>query len=184
MKSVFVIILTVFSWLFVQNKNDILVWNENRPLTWNDFRGKPQKRFAAASTVYKMQKEISQNDKVATIKIEAIFFCNDSWKKNEWIDNSILKHEQKHFDIVELFCRKLRKYIHEQHYATYPALVNDLEVQFGTINKDMDVYQDKYDDQTDGSMNGDKQKEWNIKIEKELAALKDFKNASVTVNLK
>jgi hypothetical protein len=32
------------------DEKEIIIWQENRPLAWDDFQGKPQKRFAAAST--------------------------------------------------------------------------------------------------------------------------------------
>src|SRR5438552_4474997 len=105
----------LFICVLLSHKNlddEIIVWNKNRQLTWNDYKGKPQKRFAAASTVYSMgRKVLKEKDGTVAARIQAYFYCNDSWKKSDWINDEVLKHEQKHFDIVELFSRKIRKQV-------------------------------------------------------------------------
>jgi hypothetical protein len=91
------------------NGEDVIVWQKNRRLTWNDYQGKPQHRFAAASTVYSMYRHIykdANGNIMASIK--AYFYPKDSWRKNSWIDDALLAHEQRHFDIVEWYARKLK----------------------------------------------------------------------------
>lgn len=180
--SFIVLIVFLFFFSFKQDDKDIIIWKESRPLTWNDFKGKPQKRFAAASTNYNILKSISKaNDKSATIKIDAVFFCQRSWKKTNWVNESVLTHEQKHFDIVELFSRKLRKTIEENKYRSYDDAESKIEEFYTSNDKAMDIYQDQYDDETDGSMNGDKQREWNKKIISEIAALKKYEEPAFTI---
>ncbi len=95
-------------------KDETILWQKNRLLTWKDYKGKPAKRFAAASTFYNIVKTISKtNETSSKVTIEALFFCEKSWMKKSWVNNSVLEHEQKHFDIVEIFSRKLRKIIIE-----------------------------------------------------------------------
>jgi hypothetical protein len=65
-----------FALLFPISKsdNDIILWQENRLLTWDDFKGKPAKRFAAASTNYDILKSIEfTNNSYALIDIKAVF---------------------------------------------------------------------------------------------------------------
>ena len=166
---------------FVKDEKDVLLWQENKPLTWNDFRGKPEKRFSAASTHYDIFKTTKQNGPSAEIVIEAVFFCNKSWKRESWINDQVLAHEQKHFDIVELYARKLRKLISEKNYSSYSNLKFVSDSLYKVIDKEMDVYQDKYDDETDASMNGDKQREWNKKIIAEIEVLSEYKNTNLQV---
>ncbi len=178
-------LLYIFPLLFVlfafSDNKDVLVWNEKRPLTWEDFKGKPEKRLKAASTHYNIFKTTEQNGPSAEVTIEAVFFCNKSWKRESWINDQVLTHEQKHFDIVELYARKLRKLISGKKYSSYSNLKSVSDSLYKVIDKEMDVYQDKYDDETDASMNGDKQREWNKKIAAEVEALSEYKSTNLQV---
>lgn len=166
------------------NDSDVILWQENRLLTWNDFKGKPAKRFAAASTNYDILKSIDfKNNTTALIDIKAVFYCKKSWKKDQWIDATVLIHEQKHFDIVELYARKMRKMIKEYNYSQ-SNIKEKTDSLYAIIDKEMDVYQDLYDDETNGSMNSAKQKEWNQKIINEINEFNEFKNTSATIPLK
>lgn len=181
-----IIIAIVVICLFTsfQKNEKYIYWTKDRKLTWDDFKGKPQKRFAAASTVYNLDKNIFEiNANTYEVKIDAIFYCYDSWKKTEWANDEVLAHEQKHFDIVELYARKFRKRIKEISYKSYKELKLKSDSVFTVIEKEMDVYQDLYDDETDGSMNGKKQREWEAKIISGIDALKEFKSNSITVFL-
>ncbi len=176
--------LLVFTFSF-QSDDKYIYWNKSRKLTWNDFKGKPQKRFAAASTVYNLDKNIFEiNSKTYEVKIDAIFYCYDSWKKVEWANDEVLAHEQKHFDIVELYARKFRKRIKENSYKNYNELKLKSDSIFKVIEKEMDVYQDLYDEETDGSMNGKKQREWQVKIISEIEALNVYEKNTISVQLK
>jgi hypothetical protein len=175
--------IVAFILLFPEDRKDILVWDQNRLLNWDDFRGKPQKRFAAASTHYDMYKTTEQKGKEVEVKVEAVFLCDKSWKKMSWCSQSVLDHEQKHFDIDELYARKLRKLIKEQKYSSYEEVKTISDSLYNVIDKEMDIYQDKYDDETDGSMNGEKQREWQKKIDKEIADLSSHKNTTFWVLL-
>lgn len=166
------------------NDSDVILWQENRLLTWDDFKGKPAKRFAAASTNYDILKSIDFKDNTtALIDIKAVFYCNKSWKKEQWIDATVLIHEQKHFDIVELYARKMRKTIKENNYSRL-NIKEKTDSLYAIVDKEMDLYQDLYDDETNGSMNSTKQKEWNQKVINEINEFNEFKNTSITIALK
>ena len=170
---------------YVSTKDsDAIVWQENRLLTWDDFKGKPAKRFAAASTHYDILKSIEfTNNSAAIIDIKALFYCKKSWKKTQWADATVLIHEQKHFDIVELYARKMRKMIKENEYSSF-TIKEKTDSIYAIIDKEMDVYQDLYDNETEGSTNGKKQKEWNQKIVTEINELNKFNNTTLTILLK
>ncbi len=112
------------------------------------------------------------------------FFCKKSWKKESWISESVLRHEQKHFDIVELYSRKLRKQVQENHYSSDNELIAKSDSLYAINDKAMDVYQDKYDDETDGSMNGEQQRAWEKKIMNEINELDAYKNKSFVIHLR
>lgn len=180
MKFKFFIFFATFLFLvsFKQkNEKEMILWQEDRRLTWDDFKGKPQKRFAAASTSYDILKEVNKN----SVEIKAVFFTQSSWKKNSWINDQVLAHEQKHFDIVELYARKLRKKIKETKFTSYYDLKTKVEALYDMNDKEMDKYHDLYDKETDGSMNGDKQREWQKKIIQEIKALDAYKETVLQI---
>ncbi|MCW3078027.1 MAG: hypothetical protein JWO32_2636 [Bacteroidetes bacterium] len=176
------IVLFCFTIFSFQTDKNILLWKENRPLTWDDFNGKPERRFAAASTHYDILKSLSSKDKsTATVKIEAVFFRHKSWKNKDWLSDEILAHEQKHFDIVELYARKLRKALKENKFRSYSELENKLQALYDQFDDEMDLYQDKYDEETDGSMKGTQQRAWQKKITEELKTLDEYKETAFEV---
>lgn len=177
-----IFILIIFLLFSFQEKKDIIVWQEGKLLNWDDFRGKPAKRFSAASTHYNTLKTTEEKGNKVEVVVEAIFYKNKSWKKVSWINQQVLEHEQKHFDIVELYARKLRKQIQERKYSSYTNLKTVTDSLYDVMDKEMDVFQDKYDDETDASMNGDKQREWNKKIMEGIEALSLYKNTTFTVS--
>ena len=166
---------------FKGDQKDILVWDENRLLTWDDFKGKPAKRFSAASTNYDTYKNTEEIGHKTQVKVEAVFLCNKSWKRTSWISDEILEHEQKHFDIVELYARKLRRDIKALTYTSYEDVKAKTDSLYDLMDKELDVYQDKYDDETDASMDGNKQREWNKKIAEQIKALSAYKNTTFMV---
>lgn len=182
MRYVFLFIAALFFLSFGLTDEDVIIWNKDRKLTWNDYRGKPQKRFAAASTVYSLGRKVLVQEGKPYARIQAYFYCNDSWKKEEWISESVLNHEQRHFDIVEWYCRLMRKQISEMKFRDLKEAEQKVDSLYEVANAKMDALQDRYDEETDGSMNGEKQREWNRKIEKEMAALE--KHSQIFVPLK
>jgi hypothetical protein len=175
-----VVLLSSFG--FPGDDKDIIVWDEKRLLNWDDFRGPPAKRWSAASTTYDILKSLEKKDaNSASVKIEAVFFCTKSWKKVSWINNSVLIHEQKHFDIAELYARQLRQRLSSLKFNSYADLKSKSDSLYDVIDKEMDVYQDKYDEETDASMNGEKQREWNKKISEEILELSAYKVTDLTI---
>lgn len=166
-------------------EDDVIVWSKDRKLNWNDYKGKPQKRFAAASTVYSLgRKVLNDKDGAIVARIQAYFYSNDSWKKDDWISESVLNHEQRHFDIVELFCRKMRKQISEMDFKNFDDAALKVDSLYEKYNKEMDIYQDKYDDESNGSMDSEGQKKWNTKIDKEISALDKYDATILKLKMK
>ncbi len=169
---------------FVGGDKDVITWSKDRKLTWKDYRGKPKPRFAAASTVYSLGRYVDGSGGKATAVIEAYFYCNDSWKKDDWINDEVLAHEQKHFDIVELFARKIRKKIDSMTFGSLKEAEEKVESLYQGLNKEMDVYQDLYDKETDGSMDGDGQRKWEKKIAEEIKSLDAYASKTVVLKIK
>jgi hypothetical protein len=159
-----------------------MIWQKSRRLTWNDYKGKKQKRFAAASTVYSMYRKIYVNaDKNIMASVKAVFYPKDSWKGN-YLDDALLAHEQRHFDIVELYVRKFRKQLSEIKVKDEKDAQQKLDSLHALIDKDMDAYQDKYDEDTDYSMAHDEQQSWIQKIDAAIDSLVAYQNTEVKLH--
>lgn len=169
---------------FTDGREDVITWKQDRRLTWEDYRGKPQKRFAAASTVYSLGRKVFAEDGKVYARVEAYFYCKDSWKKVDWINDEVLAHEQKHFDIVELFARRMRKQLTGMVFVSFRDAQKKVETLYKLTDKELDAYQDKYDDESDGSMNGEGQRKWNQKVTQELADLVACQDPLVQLKIK
>lgn len=138
-------------------------WVEGRMLTYNDFQGKvPTASPWAALTSSNIYFTYSTaNGRLSDFRVYASFIAENSWMKIE--NEDVLAHEQLHFDITEIFARKL--YLEADLLKTksgsVPKLASDL---FKNINKDCDAMQQQYDDETSHGTKSDKQIEWAKKI--------------------
>ena len=94
--------------LFSQKDAESINWSEEKKLVWEDFKAAPQKNGdVAALTATHLGFAYNVANGKITYDIECRFEKNRSWGlvKNDWI----LKHEQGHFDVAEIFARKLFK---------------------------------------------------------------------------
>ncbi|MEO8759283.1 MAG: DUF922 domain-containing protein [Bacteroidia bacterium] len=161
------------------DREETMTWQKNRKLTWDDYQGKPQKRFAAASTMYSMYRHIykdANGNIMASIK--AYFYPKDSWK-GRYLDDALLAHEQKHFDIVELYARKLRKQMMQLKVNSEAEAQSKMDSLHRIIDDEMDAYQDKYDKETDFSMAHDEQAFWIKQIDSSIDSLTAYQNTEV-----
>ncbi len=165
------------------NDKNIIPWDNNRKLKQTDFRAKRKKvsGFAVATTASAFGYSITDNDGEITGNIYVQFYCKDSWWnpefKNDENRGEILIHEQLHFDICELYGRKLFKEV--------LRLRRHGDLDFDSITKlserlenEHSEYQDKYDHETNHSINTVEQKKWNKRIKKQLEEFEEYSNYS------
>jgi hypothetical protein len=94
-------------------------WDARRPLAWSDFRG-PADGNAATERVamtaatlrwnyeYALEREASRcRYWIEQVGSEAVFNQADSWVRPGYLTDTILRHEQGHFDLTELYKREL-----------------------------------------------------------------------------
>ncbi|MCD2422937.1 DUF922 domain-containing protein [Niabella pedocola] len=81
----------------------------------------------------------------------------------------LLNHEQKHFDISEIYARELSRFLRTQSLGKAPMerMTNEMNRLF----KELDAYQKKYDAETANGRNKQKQELWNLRIAQRLKAL-------------
>jgi hypothetical protein len=158
---------------FAQSKDEeLLDWSASRKLTWNDYKAQPEPGIDdAASTTTYLGIEYNITSGSFGYKIQSRFSKTRSW--GLYKTAYILSHEQGHFDISELFARKLNKNMSEYQFnkRTYQR---DLNKIYDDILEEKEKMQNDYDKETNHSINKEKQTEWLKKIEKMLEEYKDF----------
>ena len=153
---------------------ELIHWSENRKLTWADYKGTAKTGSdVAASTATYLGIEYSFNNKGFGYKITCSFSKNKSWglHKTEYI----LAHEQGHFDIAEIFARKLNKQMAEYKFDK-ENFKDDLKNIYLKITADKENMQNTYDQETDHSILKEKQMQWLKKIEQLLKEYSGFAN--------
>lgn len=167
----------------VKEGNEIL-WSVDRPLTWDDFKGpnvNAQKKQAAI-VGYKLLLETKVNRKQDSVHVtvKALMLKNKSWKLKSTNSNYCLKHEQLHFDIAELYARKLRKQISEiiPDKKDFNDKLNKL---LKSIEKELDATESEYDRETNHSLITEKQEEWDEKIAGELKNYETWTNTEIWI---
>jgi hypothetical protein len=151
---------------------ELLKWSSTRKLTWSDYKAKPNPNSdAAASTTSYLGISYNISSRDFSYKIESKFSKTRSWGLHKTA--YILSHEQGHFDIAEIFARKLHKKMSEYRFDR-KSYEKDLRKIYQEILDEKEETQNKYDKETNHSINKEKQAEWLLKIAEMLEEYKDY----------
>ena len=167
-------IFVFFLWTTIgfSQEEETILWQESVVLHWSDFKEIPPKsdRIAAitASGISYQFSAIENRSGAVTIDFEVntFFYPNKSWYKPKICDRDILRHEQLHFDISELFARKMRKRLSKKHFTK--RVKSEVNTIYKSILKELNDFQNLYDSETNFSRNKEKQLLWNRKIQEAL----------------
>lgn len=152
---------------FGQEIEEGVLWTADTRLTWADFKGKiPPAAVPAATTAsgisYTYTANLIHHEVELDYEVNAYFYPHESWYKPKVCDEITLSHEQLHFDIAELFARKMRDKLERTSFSD--DVKEEIRRIYQDILKELQEYQDLYDWETDFSRNRGKQLEWNQKI--------------------
>jgi hypothetical protein len=171
LKKFTVAILFFIPFFVSAQEDDVIQWSAAK-LTWNDYLAKPgEYDDAAAITSTALGIEYHVKDNVLTYKITCLFSKTKSWGRYK--SDYILSHEQGHFDITEIFARKLAKAMDEFDFNP-KTFRTDLDNIYQRIMKEKEDYQELYDQGTDYSRDKKMQTEWLKKIAAELEELEEW----------
>lgn len=156
-------------------------WVEHPTLTWDDFKGRPlkfaPKPDAETDSGLTGIKFVCNKNGMLDVNVEARFNPAGSWVRATAKTAALLKHEQGHFDITELYARKLRKAIRDAKIncedkakaeAAGRKIVDQLE-------KDYEAAETKYDTDTKDGTDATAQSAASNMIANDLAALSAYK---------
>jgi len=150
---------------------DEITWTSNQKLKWSDFKGDmPAGSSAAATTASGISYDFStfyKNDKLKTnFKVSTFFYPSKSWYNSNFASEWILAHEQLHFDITELYARKMREELRTFKF-TKNVKAEVREIYKKTLRQ-LNDFQNKYDGETDYSRKKLVQERWIMEIGKAL----------------
>lgn len=133
-------------------------WVPDYRLVWDDFLCAPKENtdaVASTSTALGIAYQI-KNGKL-TYQITCKFSKLKSWGlvKTPYI----LSHEQGHFDITEIFARKLNQAL-QGYQLNRTTFQKDINTIYESVVKSKEAFQAAYDGDTDHSRNKRKQAEW------------------------
>jgi hypothetical protein len=163
---------------------DLIYWSYEVKLSWDDFKAKPDPKNnkTALTTAGLSMKTEQLNQQSIEVQIESRFQPQLSWSKDKENDY-LLVHEQKHFDLVEVYARLARKTLTENNKQPKAKLLKYLEQVFETTQNNLRERQALYDKDTDHSRDSLQQVKWNKQINKDLRDLKDFAETKVSIEL-
>ncbi len=154
---------------------ELIYWEEGTKLTWDDFAGKPNYAYKdiSALTTSGIIHYMGCEDGKITYRLRSYFDKSQSWVKKEAYTDHHLRHEQVHFDITELYARKLRKELSEREFVCgqekeFETFIDNFMVQWQSE-------QMNYDWHSQHSMKPAKQKIWRHRIAFELSVFDDYK---------
>jgi len=184
----FTSILIILSSFRLENKTvnnsttePVINWNKKQKLNKTDFNSSISSNIdnAVANTATGFGYSITDSAGTITGSIFVRFYPEKSWWNADRIQadkaDYILKHEQIHFDICELFGRKLFKEITQ---LANSGKLNDrnIERMYLKLEKQYSRYQNKYDKETNHSINRVEQYYWSNHIKRELKTFEPYSN--------
>jgi hypothetical protein len=162
-----------------ESGDDSIAWNPQRKLVWADFKGQPQAGEPADALTYTANQTSFEGFSVGSrfnvkAEITCYFIKANSWVKEGKATEYLLNHEQRHFDIAEASAREFRKEIQLAHFNSNN--MNELSQKISEeVHQKYGRLQQQYDSETNHSRIEEKQKEWNVKIDKMLRDLEEYK---------
>lgn len=193
LKNIFFFIgfISLMSFSFV--KDDFILWQENKKLKIQDFKADNKdtikvnrQQFLGAISAIRIEYSSFQRNKnsVPDFSIKTYFDPNESWMllKNDYV----LQHEQIHFDLTELYARKMRKSVESlrqkniTNISIYRKKIQHWNVMKEKASNQFDAENQDYYIKIGQKIlfqKNPKQEAWKKKVDRELFQYSLFKNA-------
>jgi hypothetical protein len=183
----FFLIYTYFFIIAILGKilnNDSIVWSKDSKLIWSYFKGIPDNKDSVdARSSLSIHYFYARHDDSLKIITKSVFDCTKSWVKLNDTTVVLLAHEKGHFDIEEIYRRRLNKEL-GKILLSKAEYKKEFQIIFNKICDECSNKQDQYDVETKHSQILLRQREWAKKISKELIELEQYDLNSITVGLK
>lgn len=148
-------------------------WDDDYQLQWSDFKSLPNKSVSQkAMTNSGISFGIECVQGQLDLTIGCYFDKYQSWVKENPSD-ALLEHERLHFDITELYTRKLIKKLTSLDDPCGKDMDKIQRIYDDNFN-DYDAFQNRYDRETKHSVDAEKQKYWENLVKQELERLNAY----------
>lgn len=159
------IFLLLTSFVFAQSKLDTIHWRPDYKLKWEDFQAHPDNNSpdianSNTSFSYRYQTATTGN----TFVVVAYFNKNKSWVQRDKMNSNTLIHEQGHFDIREIYAKKLSQILNNHLNMEQNALRIIARQLCDSVASEQAKFDNQYDSETLHGADHFKQREWNEKI--------------------
>ena len=184
LRNILILMVFITSMSLAQETtSNVITWKEGVFLQPQDFKMEREVNpfnVKNAITTYKIEilpKEVAidENNNIygyQKMNVATFFYKNKSWLGNKDNKNE-LAHEQIHFDIAELFARKIRKDFEDlksKKVKDFDAYQHVYNTQWTACQ----AYQNQYDSETANGAMAIENNEWLLKIDKELYELNAY----------
>lgn len=160
-----------------------ILWHAKRRLNPGDFRGTVVNRpfLAATSSSFRYFTSVQPFSKQMDVTVQTFFECRMSYFKPAATDTATLHHEQLHFDITEIYARKLvEKMQHE------PVTTQTVNMTFQRLIKEIAIEwrlkQDEYDSEVYKDRN--KMSKWQQWVQEQLNASDQYASKKFKINIR
>ncbi|MBW3130919.1 DUF922 domain-containing protein [Hymenobacter profundi] len=156
-------------------KPEVIAWSAQRKLTWADFKTKPTPADRlAALTSANIDVQVGCKDFVFSSQVQAVFMPTESWVREATkASPELLRHEQLHFDITELYARRMRQKLSQTQFDCQhlqPKFQNLTKAMFSEWQRE----EARYDQATNHGLNKPQQQLWETQVQQKLAQLEQF----------
>lgn len=181
-RSIIILFLISSHWLCQAQRSEIK-WEGDVRLSWEDFQGSIESTSDHAAKTFSgfkysasvVQKE---NSTEMDFDVYAYFLKDLSWSHSDKRSETLLGHEQGHFDIAELYARLLRKAFAEY---PYPEKLDDtvFDDLFNSYQYQRDSVQAVYDKDTNHSRFKEGQMLWEKFLAGEINRFQNYADTKV-----
>lgn len=158
----------VYDSLGIKSGGDTISYSKTKPVNWGDFKGvAPENHPAAANSavgfMYRASVSGGRDGATIEVRITSFFVRSLSWVKQQHKSGYILEHEQRHVDIARYGAELFRKKLLAASF-TEQRIGEIMNRAYQEAWNEYQALQKKYDEESDHSLNPEKQQEWNAKI--------------------
>jgi len=160
-------------------KNDTIVWRSDSLLRVENFKAKPKANGPLGFSSVGIFLYPGESGGELLFYVEALFVKSKSYitKQSEYV----LKHEQIHFDICELYARKLRQKISEKNFKKVKNFSEEIQEMYQKVAEEHLKEQNKYDSETEHGLNSARQKVWQEEVDKQLKLLEKYNSTEINI---
>ena len=144
-----------------------------RPVVYADFQARPERSDTAAASIsvtISLGYAKTRNGNLK-YRVSAVMAMDESWIKEEFRTESVLSHEQGHFDIAHIYAKQLEAVLKTRPYAAND--VSALQALYDSFLEKMNALQLQYDNETKGGADLTAQIKWKKFIESKIVSSQD-----------